>query len=708
MKATRYIAAIALLAGLVACEREKDFLVDEPCTDGFVEVTISTSYPEAVAVPTRSPMGEGADPDEFDLYLCLYGPGEGFFQNWIPTTRVNTVLDTKGYVQRIDYRALLPVTDEKRVVHLVVNPPIVADPTLTGYIDNVMEQMVDTDKECSYWQEVILPNGIQASTGDDGKLHVIRSSVEPLLNVTLVRNFAKLIVTSPDEFTNPATWVDPETPEVNPLYEGFTVKRWTIINVPTHGYVAPYTGIQNEAKRFPMGYRNIASYTGSQLYKQLTGTDEGQDDYKGSFPADATIDDSFPGDPENAEYASLYVNRNEPLYLYERPLPTSSQKQTSILAEIEFDPGHALNPSETDPVSYWYKIEVLNDKGDYVPFLRAIVYELNIQGVESVGEATAEEAYNGPYFGNISASLETSSLNELSNGTSLVHVDQMDYTFLQGSTPADPEAGTEAVTRTELLMFGSNAARFYFVPFIAGNEELEVPAGQTYTETTAGICEVKVELMDPPAGHEAAVTSIIVNDPEVGEGTIQVVLAETSATAVKKSVIRVSGKAEGGKEIYRDITVNLMSQQEFAHGSDVTRITVQPDDLTTCGINKTVTIRLQLPEDLGASLFPIQVRIEAENNVLSATSQDLPVVTGKSVFDPNRNTFFYVRTIKYSDYCTLNKKTKKYEYHYYFDCTFQTTKTGDNTSWIDVRDMKGEENFRPVQLALGTPTTPEP
>ena len=708
MKATRYIAAIALLAGLMSCQREKELadLVDGTCPEGFVEVTISAGMPEPVAPSTRAKMGEGASQDEFDLYLCLYGPGEGFVQNWIPTTPVRFYTDpVTGYVTKVDYKAQLPITDEKRVVHLIVNPPVEANPTLTDYMDNVMEMMVDTNNECSYWQQVILPNGIQSQVVG-GKVVVDDETAALLRNVKLVRDFVKLTVTSANPYLDPTQWDDPETPKENPEYEGFTVKQWTVINVPSMGYVAPYTGNKTEATRFPSGYLNISNYTtGPALYAQLTGKEAGQDDYKGSIPSTATIIDTFPGDPATAE-TGTYAQKDGALYFYERPLPTSAQKQTAILCEIEFDPGHALNPT-TEKISYWYKIEVLDDKGKYVPFLRDIVYRMIIKGVESEGAETALEAYNGSYFGNISASLETATLNELSNGTSLIHVDLMDYTFMQGST--------DEVTKTELLMNGDQAAQFYFIPFIAGDEERGVPAGQKYTVTTDGICEIEVTI-EEVEGYSPSVTAVEDNCTE-GAGTIRVTLAQTDPNHVKKSVIRVSGTADGGKAIYREITVNLMSRQEFKHtypdpdGLVWTAIVEQPEkpsDPETCGINKLVKINLQLPEDLGASLFPLQIRIEAENNVLSATSPDLPVTTGKSVFDPNRNTFFYVKTIKWSDYCKLNSRTKKYEYFYSFDCNFYTTKTGDNSSKIDVRDMKGTEQFAPLELELADIASVDP
>ena len=688
MKAIRYIAVIALVAGLmVACQREPAPATPGVYPEGAVaEATFTVPFPADFRPATRAQMGEGPTVDAFQLFLCLYGPGEGYVQHWIPTELLDYSCDENGYIKSGTYHVFLPLTNERRVVHFYANPPESENPTTSDYIDNVMEKMVDTDGECSYWQQIILENGIQGTANPDGTYTVSQETNDALDNVHLVRNFAKLIVTSPSEQIPDISTEDPDDMIDNPEYEGFTVKRWTLINVPSSGYVAPYTG--NKQARYPTGYLDIAMYGASELYAQLTE----QDHYLGYMPSSATIVKDFPGDPDAAETASKYAQKDGTLYFYERPLPTTEQFQTAILAEVEFDPGHDLNTSNTDPVTYWYKIEVLNDKGQYVPFLRDFVYRMSLREIEDIGAATAKEAFDGPYFGNISASLETASLNELSNGTSLVHVDEMDYTFLQG--------GVEQT----LMKSTGGAAQYWFIPFLQGNPDIGVPAGQAYTESADGICEVNVTL-ESVEGYDPAVESIVADG---SDGSIKVTLLNTGSK-IKKSIIRVAGTAEGGKEIYREITINLMETQTFKHGDTETAITVAPDADHISTLNQKVVIKLQLPEDLGASLFPLQVRIEAEQNSLSATSSDLPVVTGKSVFasKADKNTFFYVKTIKYSDYRTLNKKTKKYEYKYDFDCVFYTTKNGNNSTKIDIRDMKTYEdptvqNFAPMELTLGT------
>lgn len=654
MKTIRYIvSAIVLAAGLIACQQEN--MQPQNLSDGNeVEVAFDVMFPEPISVETKSPMGEG--PEELNLVLCLYGAGDGYVQNWIPATLISTITDDNGYITRARYSVKLPVTDEPRTVHLFANAPSLE---MVDYIDVIMEHMVSTDNDGAFWQEVSLPHIKKLANGS-----VDPASVRPLTNgVYLVRNFAKFVVYS-------AVQGDDD-------YAHFQLKRWALINVPTSGYVAPYTG--DAANRFPGGFLNVKDYigedgtlTGSALYANLKDADR----YLGYIPAsDTPINSEYPGDPSDDPASDpIYAANNGAQYMYERPLPTTDQRQTSILIEIEFDGEHEL-AEDGEPVTYWYKMEILDESGAYLPFLRDFVYNVKIVGLDIVGYDTAQEAFNGPYFGNISASLETAGLNEIANKTSMIHVDQMDYTFLTGGT-------SEILTKP-----GSDVpAQFWFK---TGDSDF-------LYETTAGVCIITTELI-PVDGFEPAITVFQVNT-----GVITVNLAETSETQVKKSIIRVSGKpdAANGKTIYREITINLMTTQDFVHGSDNTSITTVPDDLDAPG--QEVGITLWLPEGLGSSVFPIQVRIEAENNTLTANSIDLPVKTGPSDFDSSRNTFYFIYTIKYSDYCQLNPRTRKYEYKYDFPLTFYTSKNGDNSTRIKIRDLKGD--FNTTDLTLGTVT----
>ena len=643
MKATKYIAALALLAGfMTSCQQEWT-----PKDNGdTITVEVSVQLPEPMPVPTKAKMAEGPTLDEFNLYLCLYGSGAGYIQNWIPTVLQNTQTDANGYITGGTFLVELPKTSEQRTIHFFVNPPADMVPSTSMYIDELMQKMITvkgTDDECSYWQQITLsriqdPVTVQNQIG----------------NVHLVRNYAKIIVSGPDNSDNTK----------------ITVNQWTLINVPKRGYVAPYTG--NTSARFPSGYLQIQNHSGvGVLYNQLVETDN----YPGYMPAledgeTSVIDSSFPGNPGSAP-AGTYVGDGQPLYMYERPVPTSTDKQTSVLVQVTFGSQHAKTALRGK--TYWYKVEVVDQEGEYVPFLRDVVYRMNVENLEVAGYSSAQEAYNKEYFGNISASLETASLNDISNGKASIHVDKMDYTFFAGEQTVilNPETG----------------ANFYFIP--------DTSTGNAYTDTNTGACTITLTVR-PVSGYDPAIVGNAVNVS--GAGVIQVDLAEMG-TSVKKSIVRVTGKvANSSTTLYRDIVVNLMGTQDFVHGSDATRVVSTPDGLN--GTQKPVNIEICLPEGLGSSVFPIQVRIETEANSLYALTPDLPVSHGPSVFasKAGENSYFMVYTINYSNYCQLNS-SNEYTYTYKFPITLYTNKRGDNNhTTIDIRDLGG--CFNPMQLTI--------
>ena len=728
MKATKYIAALALMMGLAACQPEMfngNTVVPE---EESVAVVFSVQFPEPIPVATKGTMGEGPLASEaFDIHLCVYGSGQGYVQNWITATHLSTTTQD-GYITGGTFKTFLPVTDEKRTIHIIANPPAEVVPTTDDYLDNVMERMVTGKNEetgqyeASYWQEIILENGIHANQSGtiDRPSGLPMASPELIAefnDIHLLRNFAKLIVEGPSG----APGDD----------EAIIVHKWTYINVPTKGYVAPYDAAGTS--RFPSGYSNaymqtvdVSTSEGVEAWwNQLTVTDK----YPGVMPNGDVLDIEFPGEPGPDVAEGVYVNSGVGKYMYERPKPTSQQLQTAVLVQIEIEHGHALyddlGGEVTDPAilkaanTYWYKIEVLDNKGAYVPILRNFVYTLHIEGLTETGavdpdtgEHTAEAAFNGPYFGNISASLETASLSDLSNGESAIHVDQLDFVF----TSVDKEDGV--IQQMKLKNSDGTDFKYSFIP--------DVNDGTAYVETNEH-CEITIEAVDV-AGYESY-PAVNPNFPIVHgtNGELSFTPYDIDETHMRKSIIRIKGvaTAEGSKELYREIMITLMPKPDFVHVNPAgtktfTAITSAHEYGDVRGRNKEVDLLICLPEGLGSSMFPIQIRIEAENNTLTATSPNLPVSTGKSVYDADRNTFFFIYTINYSDYCHLDSRTKKYVYKYkYDDIKFYTTKavideedptSGDNSTKIHISDLA--DFFNPVvDLTIGnvpTPPTPDP
>lgn len=256
------------------------------------------------------------------------------------------------------------------------------------------------------------------------------------------------------------------------------------------------------------------------------------------------------------------------------------------------------------------------------------------------------------------------------------------------------------------------AFQYYFIP--------DLEDGTAYVESNA-YCTITIEV-DEVAGFEAypAVVDGSVHNGTNGE--LFFTPYDIDASHMRKSIIRIKGESttEGSKELYREIMITLMTTPSFTHVSEFgimtkTAIISAHEASDVEGLNKPVDLRICLPEGLGSSLFPIQIRIEAENKTLSATSPKLPVQTGKSYYNAEKNTFFYIYTINYSDYCSLDSRTKKYVYKYIYGDTdqdrirFYTTSRGDNSSKIHINDLAGI--FTPEDLTIGTvpePPTPDP
>ena len=229
-----------------------------------------------------------------------------------------------------------------------------------------------------------------------------------------------------------------------------------------------------------------------------------------------------------------------------------------------------------------------------------------------------------------------------------------------------------------------------------------LPEGQILPSVRALAAELKISALTvkkaydllEAEGFDAAVTGF----SAPGDGTITVTLGSTDATSIKRSIIRVSGRignpgvSNTHRYLYREITVTLMEKQPLS-------VTVTATEGKT-GVDKAVDFAVELPAGLSASVFPIQLRIEAEQNSLCAYSPDLPASTGPSVFTnkTGENTYFFVYTINFSDYRTLNPITKKYVYHYNYSFTLYTSKQGDNSTEIDIRDLG--EKFIPTTVTL--------
>ena len=640
-----------------------------PPAEGTLLKAEFTAYYPGSSARTKAAMAE--KPALESLYLAVFSEDNGYLQNWIPA-KFDAVTQA-GVNTTAKYEVYLPLTTNE-IFHVIANPPI-TQPTF-DYENNFVKSMVTEGTEGAYWQRVEIKGGIKAKKNNqgeyilDGKGNYLidETSLGGLNHVVLVRNYAKIVVKSADETQ-------------------FKVTQYALGYFPTSGTVAPWNAKEsgdNHTIGFDIPYVNIKNYL-PQIQKEDAETDEdlhiqgkfyddltqkdnsGYKGYSGTMPEDVVFDEN---EPTTFVQASAADNG---LYMYERTLPNeTTQKPTVILMEVEWQDGNTLGI--TGGTKQWYKIELLDSEGEYMPVLRNVRYTLSLSGIKESGKGTATAAWNASALGNISSSLETAALNEISDGTSRLKVEKLDYVFF-----------------TDI---GSTTLDFQFFP----DESSTTPVNTTDAEKKVTVT-VSRRAVDN-YGHsvtnnvtEADVT-VVPHDDGTSWGSIPLTIAPVSEVpegGMLRSIIRVQGKYDTNRAIYREVMYTVMGQTDFTD-----KTSAQPAEGATDAMNQEVIVTIGLPSELSRDIFPLQVRIEAYDNNLSATDPKLPVLDGLSTFADKKaagkRSFYYVKTIEFDEYREYDYTQSKYIYHTEHTAKLYTTKSSGNSTQIRLSYNNDDEN----------------
>jgi hypothetical protein len=288
-----------------------------------------------------------------------------------------------------------------------------------------------------------------------------------------------------------------------------------------------------------------------------------------------------------------------------------------------------------------------------------------------------EAAYKGDFFGNISSNLSMASLNELSDGASTIRVNHTEYT-------------------SNGLVVGSGVPDYTIYWQFFPNSSPAAGGTPVTTFETTDTYQTSVSSYD--ISNDPAINGNLSYGQDTYEGatwgTITVPIAQ-KGDDVKTSVVRVTGRAGNSRSIYREVVINVLPSQDFVSAS-ATAASIQ-------GTDKPVEVSFKLPDGLGASLFPLNIYIEAKEQSLSSTSPDLPVSSGKSYFYPTKNAFYYIKQISYNDYRKI--VDGQFVYNTEFTCTLYTTKTGNNngtdgTIHLVLHDEKGFLNPEELNVTV--------
>lgn len=718
MKKTLYIISVLLLAA-VGCTKEQSRTENSEKT-AFPEgamVTVNFSIPSQAETRAN---GMAEDPEIENLYVAVFNSA-GLLKEYTKATPIGNYADKNDVW--CGYKVQLLLSSTERRLHFIANGPETID---NGSENAVIRKLVTENGVGAYWQRVVLEDGVTPYAYPGGKVtftwvdenNVSHSkeygteggtsytdaegktvnagdyvqengnkvvdgtgyfaSVETsaaLERVPLIRNFARV------------TLVDDNSEGVT-----FHPDAFILVNTPTQGYIAPYDAKAGDyVKPYTDMYANVDDW-GTEDYSLFTFEKIQNWGYTADMPQTASIAPLASNPEATEDEIKAYVNNNANWmsvgtygtettykygYLYERALPSAVNTPTCVLVHgvLSDTPAHANYGAR------WFKIEITDLDGNYVPIYRDVTYIMKIKNIAIVGTPgwpTAYEAYKNKSVGDVSTSTETATLTQISDGKgTTLWVEYIDYTSVE------PEANTATILYKLFYQENSSSAE-------------EILTGETLTDESLPeplpYVTLTVEHYDG-IGHaittETVTGSAYSGQTPDGKGgwyQAEVPLAAQS-NVMLKSRLRIEGLTKAGhgaKSIFRNVEYRVIPTQSLT-------LTVSPSKIPQ-GVNQEVALKIDLPKDLGFSLFPLVLKIEpldgnlnpnASKNKIGDEFISLPVEYGASMFtDQGKtgNTFYFLFTVNFSDYDQANGSS--------YTLYFNTIRPGDNATTIAVQDRK--------------------
>ena len=279
---------------------------------------------------------------------------------------------------------------------------------------SIMHNLSATDGNGAYWQRLVLNHGISVKTVMNSEGQVVYEqdahgeyiptdeTVAAFSNLKLVRNFTSISVDADPGITN------------------FQLVAYTLCNMAKSGTYAIYSTNHGEwvsdYMSHPMdGLTGIISYDGHT--------------YAG-FPTNPELDTTVPATADEFNAAGVAVGPGEPIYVYERAI-TSENPPYILMAGRWVESG---DPSSA-PIKY-YRLDITKND-EYIPLYRNYSYRITLTGVTVEGFDTPEMASKHNSGDNFSVSLDTQSLEDVSNGTIRLYVEHSAFDLLYTDVEQD-------------------------------------------------------------------------------------------------------------------------------------------------------------------------------------------------------------------------------------------------------------------------------
>lgn len=562
----KILFAILSMFALAACSFDDvESIQQQVPTDGTVVVQFGVQLPEMQDV-TRSMTSPRID----SLHLVVFDE-QGYFveavdatvdggATWEDGKTPTTPSAEKPYTVEL-YQSASP-----RIIHFIANSPLATEKYTFGTERELINALETSAGADAYWQRKELNSILGDKVNEDGSVEAQSGSplAVALNRIPLIRNFAKVT------YTNNA-----KTDELG----NFTDVSIAIYNAPQKGKVAPYNTNSGE----------YASYAAGTTYASLNAAR-----YYGYEPA--FVDDDF----ENTGFDAVQ-------YLYEYNMDgkriEAGAKYPFVIIKGKYNGGKES----------YYKVDLTytdTTTGEqvYYNILRNFNYNIVINKVLGDGYDTADKAAAAAASNNLSASVDTRNLLNISDGTSALYVEYVE----------------KYITSTKPFTL-----KYKYVPNLS--------ASTTTSNSSVNLKGFGGGLVIDSYDNDSDATD--------ANGFSTITITPKAIAGVNTQEVTLSAGTLSR-------TVKLISRAAYSLGIDCPEQVYEE-------IGQPMKVTLQLPEQLPEAIFPLDFVIVAEKLSLSpnASLNTLPVKTGlnqngEEVADGQY--FGFVKTVEYEDYKANN------------------------------------------------------
>ena len=576
-----------MMFALVACSYDDlGSIPQQPIADGPVQVRFSVQVPDMLQA-TRTMSSQ----EITSLKLVVFDEN-GYLVKDVDATLIDANMgtydsatpDDTNKIQEQAYTVSLPQSASPRTIHFIANSPV----TSYSYgsereLINALETSGTAD---AYWQRIelnsILGDQVVTENNETKVVATANSELAKALNkIPLVRNFAKVTFTNQTEG---------DTSKGN-----FTDVKIAVYNAPQRGKVAPYN----------TNAGTWAAYSATTTYADLTDA--------GYYGYEATNLGGQTGDfAETTGFGAVQ-------YMYEYNMDGKKIEAGSKYPFVIIE-GKYLN----NKTSY-YKVDLVDTDGNYYNILRNFNYNVIINSVSGDGYPTADAAAAAAASNNISASIDTQHLLNISDGVSRLYVE---YTSKYINT-------TEPVT-----------LKYKYVPNI--NSTATNNAAVTLSGFTGG------DVIDGYTNASGTVDSD-------GWSTI---------TITPKSDIN------GTEDQKVTLSASTLSRTVTFYWVNPYALTVVCPETVASSVGASMTVTLTIPENLPEAIFPLEFVIVSDKLSISpdATQENMPVKTNLKANGQEGGQYFgFVKTLEYEDYVVRGADGKITGYNTSIPCHFKTS-----------------------------------